>query len=82
MKLYGLFSITPNIGNNVSYATHVTDAVIPYKTRYEYPYLSAYIRLYIRKGIALLLLDESKGVALQECGINERMKWSGTRECS
>ena len=34
MKLYGLFSITPNIGNNVSYATHVTDAVIPYMTRY------------------------------------------------
>lgn len=51
MKLYGLFSITPNFGN-ASYMTHVTNAVIPYKTRYEYPYLSAYIRLYIRKGIA------------------------------
>ena len=53
MKLYGLFSITPKIGNNVSYATHVTDAVIPYMTRYGCPYLSAYIRLCIRKGISL-----------------------------
>jgi len=52
MKLYGLFSITPTFGS-ASYMTHVTDAVIPYKTRYEYPYLSAYIRLYIRKGISL-----------------------------
>ena len=48
----------------------------------EYPYLSAYIRLYIRKGIGLLLSVKSKGIALRECGINERMKWSGTRECS
>ena len=48
----------------------------------EYPYLSVYIRLYIRKGIGLLLSVKSKGIALRECGINERMKWSGTRECS
>ena len=48
----------------------------------EYPYLSVYIRLYIRKGIGLLLSVKSKGISLQECGINERMKWSGTRECS
>ena len=78
MKLYGLFSITPNFGN-ASYVTHVTDAVIPDKTRYG---ISVYIRLYIRKGIGLLLSVKSKGISLQECGINERMKWSGTRECS
>ena len=60
MKLYGLFSITPTF-NNTSYTTHVTDAVIPYKTRYYnlgttgyynfgtgYPYLSVNIRKIIR----------------------------------
>jgi len=33
MKLWGLFSITPTF-NDASYTTHVTDAVILYKTRY------------------------------------------------
>ena len=42
MKLYGLFSITPNFGN-ASYMTHVTDAVIHYKTRYG---ISVFIRIY------------------------------------
>ena len=44
-------------------------------------WISVFIRLCIRKGITLLKWYVSKAY-LWECGINERMKWSGTRECS